>query len=164
MLDSFLVGIFVAIVVALGRLAWEAAMKDWALPSLPEFNVLCGIAFPVVFFLARTIAETRGEQTFGQKAFLLRVIPVQDVDSEGTRAEGTPIGGSSDLESGYESSHGVWQAAARNSYLLLMVLLLTDLEPVVGVVFVFLMIWVALFRWHPFDQLADKRVIVEKTS
>ena len=56
-LDSFLVGIFVAIIMALGKLAWEAAMANWALPSPPEFRILYGVIFPAVFFFVRVVAE-----------------------------------------------------------------------------------------------------------
>lgn len=162
MLDSFLVGIFVAIIVVLGKLAWEAATASWALPSPPEFRILYGAIFPVVFFIVRVVAEARGEQTFGKSAFLLHVEPAWKVDSGATSFEAAQPEGTSELESGDDSWRGGWQAAVRNCYLLLMIFLLTDLEPIVRLFFGVLMIWVAVCRWHPFDWLAGKRVVVEK--
>ena len=161
-LDSFLVGIFVAIIVALGKLAWEAATASWVLPSPPEFRVLYGAIFPVVFFVVRVVEEARGEQTFGKSAFLLQVVPARKVDYEEAPFEVAQSEGTSELESGDDSWRGSWQAAVRNCYLLLMIFLLTDLEPIVRLFFGVLMIWVAVCRWHPFDWLAGKRVVVEK--
>lgn len=136
-------------------------MANWALPSPPEFRILYGAIFPVVFFFVRVVAEARGEQTFGKSAFLLQVVRARKVDFEEASLEAAQSEGVLELESGDDSWHGGWQAAVRNCYLLLMVFLLTDLEPIVELFFGVLMIWVAVCRWHPFDWLAGKRVVVE---
>lgn len=163
-LDSFLVGIFVAIIVALGKLAWEAAMANWALPSPPEFRILYGVIFPAVFFFVRVVAEARGEQTFGKSAFLLHVVPARKADSGATPFEVAQPEGTSELESGDDSWHRGWRATVRNCYLLSLIFLPTGFEPNVELFFGVLMIWVAVCRWHPFDWLAGKRVVVERRS
>lgn len=152
MMDSFLVGLFIALLVAVGKLGWDAAGQHWALPSSPEFGVLYSAIFPLGFFLARTTAEARGEQSFGQGLFSLRVVPAQNVNSGDIPSGEVPEA---------DAGHSLLRAGVRNSYVLLLLLSLSNFEPVMEAILFILLVCVAIFRFHPFDLLAGKRVVVE---
>ncbi|MDO5030529.1 MAG: hypothetical protein Q4E11_08115 [Corynebacterium sp.] len=150
-MDSFLVGIFVALIVAVGKLGWDAAVERWSWPTAPEFHVLYSLAVPLVFFLARTNDEARGEQTVGQGLFSLRVVSAEDVNSADILSKEQP---KADIK------YRGLRAAARNSYLLLLLLSLTKFEPVMRTILFVLLVGVIVFRVHLFDLMAGKRVVV----
>lgn len=150
-LDSFLVGIFVALLVAVGKLGWDAAAERWAWPNAPVFGVLYSFLFPLGFFLARTRSEANGEQTIGQGLFSLRVVPAEDVNSADILSK---------EQSRADIKYRGLQATARNSYLLLLLLSLTDFEPVKDAILFVLLVGVIVFQVHLFDLLAGKRVVV----